>query len=418
MKKERVFTPYQVFMIAIIAFIQFTVILDFMVLSPLGAILMPELGITTAQFGWVVSGYAFSAGVSGILAAGFADKFDRKKLLLFFYVGFLVGTALCASANNYHLLLLARIFTGIFGGVIGSIGFAIITDIFELKVRGRVMGFTQMAFAASQILGLPIGLLLANNFGWHSTFWMIVIVGFLVGITIVVYMKPITAHLEANKNQNPFKHLIGTVSNPDYIKVFLSTTLLATGGFMLMPFGSTFSTNNLGLSLDDLPLLYGVTGIFTMVFGPLMGKMADKYGKLKIFLFGSVLGIILVGIYCNLGVTPLWMVLVLNVVLFLGINARMVSSSALITAIPDLKDRGAFMSINSSVQQISGGIASAIAGVIVVQRADGFVEHYPLLGWVVIGSMVISAALMFVINNLVVRRAHKEMVPKMDLMYK
>ena len=302
--------------------------------------------------------------------------------------------------------------------MIGSIGFAIITDIFELKVRGRVMGFTQMAFAASQILGLPIGLLLANNFGWHSTFWMIVIVGFLVGITIVVYMKPITAHLEANKNQNPFKHLIGTVSNPDYIKVFLSTTLLATGGFMLMPFGSTFSTNNLGLSLDDLPLLYGVTGIFTMVFGPLMGKMADKYGKLKIFLFGSVLGIILVGIYCNLGVTPLWMVLVLNVVLFLGINARMVSSSALITAIPDLKDRGAFMSINSSVQQISGGIASAIAGVIVVQRADGFVEHYPLLGWVVIGSMVISAALMFVINNLVVRRAHKEMVPKMDLMYK
>ncbi|MCR9063394.1 MAG: MFS transporter [Cytophagales bacterium] len=418
MKKERVFTPYQVFMIAIIAFIQFTVILDFMVLSPLGAILIPELGITTAQFGWVVSGYAFSAGVSGILAAGFADKFDRKKLLLFFYVGFLVGTALCASANNYHLLLLARIFTGIFGGVIGSIGFAIITDIFELKVRGRVMGFTQMAFAASQILGLPIGLLLANNFGWHSTFWMIVIVGFLVGITIVVYMKPITAHLEANKNQNPFKHLIGTVSNPDYIKVFLSTTLLATGGFMLMPFGSTFSTNNLGLSLDDLPLLYGVTGIFTMVFGPLMGKMADKYGKLKIFLFGSVLGIILVGIYCNLGVTPLWMVLLLNVVLFLGINARMVSSSALITAIPDLKDRGAFMSINSSVQQISGGIASAIAGVIVVQRADGFVEHYPLLGWVVIGSMVISAALMFVINNLVVRRAHKEMVPKMDLMYK
>lgn len=418
MKKERVFTPYQVFMIAIIAFIQFTVILDFMVLSPLGAILMPELGITTAQFGWVVSGYAFSAGVSGILAAGFADKFDRKKLLLFFYVGFLVGTALCASANNYHLLLLARIFTGIFGGVIGSIGFAIITDIFELKVRGRVMGFTQMAFAASQILGLPIGLLLANNFGWHSTFWMIVIVGFLVGITIVVYMKPITAHLEANKNQNPFKHLIGTVSNSDYIKVFLSTTLLATGGFMLMPFGSTFSTNNLGLSLDDLPLLYGVTGIFTMVFGPLMGKMADKYGKLKIFLFGSVLGIILVGIYCNLGVTPLWMVLLLNVVLFLGINARMVSSSALITAIPDLKDRGAFMSINSSVQQISGGIASAIAGVIVVQRADGFVEHYPLLGWVVIGSMVISAALMFVINNLVVRRAHKEMVPKMDLMYK
>ncbi|MGR3812012.1 MFS transporter [Jiulongibacter sp. NS-SX5] len=405
MSKERVFTPYQVFMIAILAFIQFTVILDFMVLSPLGAILIPELEISTSQFGWVVSGYAFSAGLSGILAAGFADKFDRKKLLLFFYVGFLIGTALCASATNYQFLLWARIFTGIFGGVIGSIGFAIITDIFPLEVRGRVMGFTQMAFAASQILGLPIGLYLANEYGWHFSFWMIVIVGAIVGVIMVVFMKPVNEHLEANKGQNPFKHLIGTVSNPDYIKVFLSTTLLATGGFMLMPFGSTFSTNNLGISLSDLPLLYGVTGVFTIIFGPIIGKVADRIGKLKVFVFGSVLGMILVGIYCNLGVTPLWVILILNIVLFLGINARMISSQALITAIPDMKDRGAFMSINSSVSQVSGGIASAVAGMIVFQRPDGFVENYPELGWVVIASMIISAALMFVINNLVEKRS-------------
>jgi predicted MFS family arabinose efflux permease len=416
MTKERVFTRYQVFMIAILAFIQFTVILDFMVLSPLGAILMPEMSISTSQFGWVVSGYAFSAGISGILAAGFADRYDRKKLLMFFYAGFLVGTAFCAMANSYWFLLMARIFTGIFGGVIGSIGFAIITDIFELKVRGRVMGFTQMAFAASQILGLPIGLYLANNFGWHSSFWMIVFVGFLVGLVMLWKMRPVTAHLAESKGQKAVKHLINTVSNPDYWKVFLSTTLLSTGGFMLMPFGSTFSTNNLGLSLDDLPLLYGVTGVATMIFGPLVGKLADRYGKIQIFIFGSIIGIIMVGIYCNLGVTPLWAVMLLNVVLFLGINARMISSQALITAIPDMKDRGAFMSINSSVSQVSGGIASAVAGMIVVQRADGFVEHYPMLGWVVIGSMIIAGGLMFVINNLVNKRAKRaselELVPK------
>jgi len=217
---------YQVFMIAILAFIQFTVILDFMVLSPLGAILMPKLEISTSQFGWVVSAYAFSAG---ILTAGFADKFDRKKLLLFFYVGFLIGTALCASATTYGFLLFARIFTGIFGGVIGSVGFAIITDIFEMKVRSRVMGFTQMAFAASQILGLPIGLYLANHYGWYSSFWLIVIVRIIAGLAMVMYMRPINEHLEVNKNQNPFKHLIGTLSNPDYIKVFLCTILLSTG---------------------------------------------------------------------------------------------------------------------------------------------------------------------------------------------
>src|SRR5882762_302233 len=172
--KEKIFSGYQVFVIAILSILQFCIILDFMVLSPLGAILMPELKITTAQFGWVVSAYAFSAGASGILAAGFADKFDRKKMLLFFYTGFLIGTVLCAIAPDYNFLLIARIVTGIFGGVIGSVSFAIITDLFKMEVRGRVMGFIQMSFASSQVLGLPIGLYLANTWGWHSPFLMIV----------------------------------------------------------------------------------------------------------------------------------------------------------------------------------------------------------------------------------------------------
>ncbi len=213
--KEKIFTPYQVLIIALLAILQFTIILDFMVLSPLGAILIPTLKITPAQFGLVVSAYAFSAGASGLLAAGFADKFDRKKFLLFFYVGFLVGTLLCAIAPTYQLLLAARIVTGIFGGVIGSVTFAIITDLFKLEVRGRVMGFVQIAFGASQVLGLPIGLLLANRFEWHAPFWMIVIFGTLLGVIIVIYMKPITQHLASTKEQNAFKHL----HNWSYAKV-------------------------------------------------------------------------------------------------------------------------------------------------------------------------------------------------------
>src|SRR5450432_321915 len=144
--KEKVFTSYQVFIIAIIAILQFTIILDFMVLSPLGAILLPAFHITTRQFGLLVSAYAFSAGASGLLAAGFADKFDRKKILLFFYTGFMAGTFLCAIASNYHFLLIARIVTGVFGGVIGSISLAIVTDLFKMEVRGRVMGFVQTSF--------------------------------------------------------------------------------------------------------------------------------------------------------------------------------------------------------------------------------------------------------------------------------
>jgi len=399
------FTSYEAFIIAILSFLQFTIILDFMVLSPLGAILLPELSITTTQFGLVVSAYAFSAGASGLLAAGFADKFDRKKLLLFFYAGFVIGTFLCGIATGYTFLLSARIITGIFGGVIGSISFAIITDLFKMEVRGRVMGFVQMSFAASQVLGLPVGLYLATLWGWHAPFLLIVGLCVVAGIAIVLYMRPVDEHLKIQTDRHPFEHLFKTASDWTYMKAFAATTLLATGGFMLMPFGSAFGINNLGLTLEQLPLLYMITGLFSIVMGPLAGKLSDLVGKYKIFVAGSVLAIIIVVIYCGLDITPFWVVVVLNVLLFAGITARMISSSALITGVPEPRDRGAFMGINSSVQQIAGGVASAVAGLIVVQTPSGKLENYPMLGYVVAGSILITVILMYFLDQYVTQKA-------------
>jgi predicted MFS family arabinose efflux permease len=404
--KEKVFTSYQAFVIAIISLLQFTVILDFMVLSPLGAILIDKLHISTSQFGLVVSAYAFSAGGAGLLTAGFADKFDRKKLLLFFYTGFIIGTILCAIAPSYHLLLYARIITGIFGGVIGSISLAIITDLFKMEVRGRVMGFVQMSFAASQVLGLPIGLLLANQFSWHAPFWMIAGAGTILGVFIFLKLKPVDTHLHLKNEHNAFQHLLKTLARPDYAKAFLATTLLATGGFMLMPFGSAYSINNLGITLAQLPLIYLITGLSSIAFGPLTGKLSDKIGKYNIFCVGSVISITMVAIYTHLGITPLWELIALNVILFIGISSRMIASSALLTAVPDAKDRGAFMSINSATQQISGGVASLIAGLIVVQNNTGHLEHYDILGYVVIGSMLVAAWMLYFLNRRVQHKLH------------
>ncbi|PRY11356.1 putative MFS family arabinose efflux permease [Pontibacter ummariensis] len=399
------FTKYQVFIVAILAILQFTIILDFMVLSPLGAQLIQELEISTQQFGWVVSAYAFSAGASGLLAAGFADKFDRKKLLLFFYAGFILGTLFCGLAPDYHFLLAARVITGLFGGVIGSISFAIITDLFPLQMRGRVMGFVQMAFATSQVLGIPISLYLANTWGWHSPFLLIVGVSVIVGLAIARYMKPIKAHLQLQSDRNAFRHLAGIVSNPHYLKGFAAITLLATGGFMLMPFASAFTVYNLGIDLETLPMLYMATGISAMVFGPLIGKLSDRLGKYKVFFWGSILTMVVVVIHCNMGISPLWLVLLVNVIMFVGITARMISASALMTAIPESSDRGAYMSIQSSVQQISGGLASAFAGLIVVQTSEGTLEHYDLLGYLVVLSSIVTIVMMLLIDRSVKQKA-------------
>ena len=385
--------------------LQFTIILDFMVLSPLSAFLLPQLKITTAQFGMVVSAYAWSAGISGLLAAGFADKYDRKKMLIIFYAGFLIGTLLCGIATSYEFLMVARIVTGIFGGVIGSIVFAIVTDLFPMEVRGRVMGFLQMAFAGAQVLGLPLGLKLNDYFGWHSPFLMIVGIGVPLGLVIAFYLKPVNAHLETKSEKNAIKHLADTFVNHDYLKAFAATTLLATGGFMLMPFGSAYAVNNLGILEKDLFLLYMVTGIFSMISAPLIGKLADTWGKYAVFCLCSFLVMLVVVFYCNLGVTPFWIVASYSVFMFINVSGRIISSSAMLSGIPTPKDRGAFMAINSAVQMVSGGVAALIAGMIVYQSPSGHIENYPILGYVVAGATLLTIIMMYFINQMIMKKA-------------
>lgn len=404
-QNEKIFSTYQKFVIAVLAIIQFTIILDFMVISPLGAILMDKLSITPSKFGVVVSVYAFSAGISGLFAAGFADKYDRKKLLLFFYSGFTLGTFLCGIAPDYNSLLVGRIVTGLFGGVLSSISFAIVTDLFKMHVRGRVMGFIQMAFAVSQVAGIPVGIYLANDFGWHSPFIMIVVLCLLTAFVIFKWMKPVNEHLQIKNETHPFRHLKNTLSNPQYVKAFFATALLAIGGFMLMPFSSTFLVNNINISLDHLPIIFALVGISSLIFMPIIGKVADKIGKYKVFTIGSLLSIAMVIVYTNLYHVPLWIVIAVNIVLFTGIMSRMIPLMALMTAIPEMKDRGAFMGINSSIQQISGGIASVLAGMIVFQETPTSPLHnFDLLGYITSILMIVTLVQMYFINKTVERK--------------
>ena len=400
------FTGYQKFAIFILAITQFTVVLDFMVMSPLGDILMKTLDIKPSQFGLAVSAYAFSAGISGLLTAGFADKFDRKKLLLFFYIGFIAGTFLCGIANSYPLLVGARIVTGLFGGVIGSISMAIIADLFDLQHRGRVMGFLQMGFGASQVLGIPIGLYLANSWGWHAPFLWIAGMAVIVTVLIAVKLQPITKHLAVQHDRSAFAHLWHTVSKKDYRIGFSATALLSIGGFMMMPFGSAFAINNLHITQHQLPIIFMVSGLSSLIIMPLIGKLADKIDKFKIFAIASAWMIVMVMVYSNLGPTPLALVIVLNVLMMSGIMSRMIPSTALVTGIPVLQDRGAFMSINSSLQQIAGGIAAAIAGMIVIQK-DKFspLQHYNTLGYIVVCISAVGVYMIYRVSKMVNRRA-------------
>lgn len=399
------FSREQRFMVAMLAFLQFTIVLDFMVLSPLGALLLPALHIGPRQFGLVVSAYAIAAAVSGILAAGFADRYDRKRFLLFFYAGFLVGTIFCGLAPTYETLLAARIVTGLFGGVVGAASYAIVADVFPLEMRGRVMGLIMTAFGASQVLGIPIGIFLATHLGWHAPFLMIAGVGLAVGVVIVVRMPPVDAHLQQGSGRHPMQHLWKTATSARYWVGFAATMLLATGGFMLMPFASAFTVNNQRIAVDELPILYAITGVCSIIFAPLIGRLSDRFGKYATFCCASTIVITVVLYYTQMENASLSQMAVVSVVMFACVTGRMAAAGALTSAVPGPADRGAYMSISSSLQQMSGGIASFVAGLLVYQGPTGRIEHYPRIGIAVSVATLLTMLLMYRVHRLVAESA-------------
>jgi predicted MFS family arabinose efflux permease len=373
--------------------------------------IMPALDITPRQFGLAVSAYAFSAGISGFLTAGFADRFDRKRLLLFFYTGFVLGTVWCGLAESFPTLMAARIVTGLFGGVIGSVLMAIITDLFAVNLRGRVMGVVQSAFAASQVLGLPAGLYLSNHWSWHAPFLAIAAFGVAGGLVIALRLKPVADHLALKQEHSPLAHLFHTVVEPRYVAALCTTALLTTGGFMLMPFGSAFSVHNLGIGLADLPTIYLVTGLCTIFFAPAIGRVTDKVGRMPVFFCGTTLTVIMVVFYTNLGPTPLIELIAINVIMFLGIFSRMIPYQTLISTLPEPVKRGSFNAVNAAVQQLGGGLASAVAAQLITADADGRLIGMPVVGYVVIGTALLSMGMTWRINKSIERRRALAAVP-------
>lgn len=395
------FTTYQKIALLVLAFLQFNVMLDFMIISPIGYILIKDLDITTSQFGLVVSSYIFSAATSGIISAGFIDRYDRKKVLIFFFTGFIIGTLFCALSNSFITLLVARIITGIFGGVVVSTTMTIVSDLFTPNQRGRAMSTVQMAFAASQILGIPLGLFIANNLSWHYTFFLIVILSILILLIIVLKIKPVNEHLKMRSDKNPLLHLWNTVKDKQH-RIGFSATVILGMGMMLQPFISIFLVNNIHLTNDHVPILFMVTGASAFFIMPLVGKLSDRFDKFKIFLVGSLATIVIIPAYTHLPVVPLWVVLILNVILFAAIMSRMGPFQALNSMIPQPASRGAYMSISSSLQQMAGGLGIIIAGSIAYQPTPTSpLQNFNLLGYVVIALCVFAVYLVYRVNRIV-----------------
>lgn len=374
----------------ILAAVNFTHIMDFMIMMPLGPQLMNLLHIDPQQFGLAVSAYAITAGCSSFAAAFFVDRFDRKKVLLFAYVGFVAGTFSCAVAPNYELLVAARVLAGLFGGMIGAQVLAIVADTFEYERRARAMGILMTSFSLASVAGVPAGLWLAAKFSWHIPFVAIGSLGVVVAILIALFVPPVNKHLmEHQPFGNPVRVLTDIFQTPNQMKALSLSIVLMLGHFVIIPFIAPSLVGNAGYSEQNIFLIYLVGGALTIFTSPLVGKLADRRGKYPVFVVFALLSLIPVWLITNLWPMPLWVVLIISGLFFVVVNGRMVPMQAIVSGVVTPQQRGGFMSINSSMQQLSTGVAAMIGGAIVHKTAEGRIEHYALVGYF---SIVLIAA--------------------------
>lgn len=379
------FNRQEKFLLAILASIQFSSIVDFMIMMPLGPQLMRIFNVTPHQFGLLVSSYTFCAGISGFTAAFFMDKFDRKKSLLFFFIGFSIGTVACGLSNNYETLLLARGLTGVFGGVLSSLVMSIVSDAISYERRGSAMGVIMTAFSMASVVGVPLSLYFANLWSWHAPFLGLGVLSLLLCSVILKAVPEMRGHLQ-NQVKEPFHRTITRIlQNTNQVKALIFMSAVIFGHFCIIPFMSPSLVANAGLSEDQLPFVYMCGGLFTIFTSPYIGKLADRFGKHKVFFWGALATLVPYLALTHLGPSPVPMVLVVTTVLFVVSGGRMIPASAMASGTTLPQNRGSFMSIVSCVQQMSSAIASYIAGIIVTKNdSTGRLDHFEVVGYIAV----------------------------------
>ena len=391
MKKEH-------FLLLILAALQFTNIVDFMIIMPMGDILMKLFNINPSQFSIIVSAYTISAGISGFIGAFLIDRFDRKRSLIIIYIGFILGTLACGLSPTYEFLVLARIFTGMFGGIIGALVLSIVSDVIPVERRSTAMGIVTSAFSLASVLGVPGGLYFANLYNWHAPFFILTGLSTIILVGIFLIVPSIKGHLGGNV-RTPAIIIDNLINSKNQQKALLFMFLLLIGKFSVIPFITPFMINNVGLLQSQIPFIYLVGGGVTIISSPLIGKLADKFGRQRVFLYGAIFSLLPIALITNLPRLDLNLVLVLMGIFFIAITGRMIPAMSLMTSIVKPENRGSFMSLSSSMQQMSAGIAAFIAGSIISKNGE-MLQNYQYVGYLAITATILGIMLSFRLKTL------------------
>ena len=369
-------------LLLVLAAIQFCTTLDFVIILPLGPQYMRLMHLNPAQFSRIVYAYAVAAGITGLAAGFLLDLFDRKKALLWLFSGFAAGTLLCALAPTYLMLVAARAVAGAFGGVTGALVLAIVGDVIPEERRGEAMGLVMSSFSVASIVGVPLGLVLAVQFSWHVPFFIIAAICVPILLAVVRLVPSLRAHLQHARDEHPAARLWAVLIEPNHQMAFVFMASLTCAGMIIFTNLANYMQFNVGLSDQQLPLIYLTGGICTVFSMNWIGRWADRAGKLRVFTLMSLSAAAPVIALTNLPRVPLAAALAASTLLMICMSGRFVPAMAMITAAVESRYRGGFMSVNSSVQQFACGLAAWMSGIILGQRTDKAITHFPVVGMV------------------------------------
>ncbi|MEO0873984.1 MAG: MFS transporter [Bacteroidota bacterium] len=384
-------------LILILAIIQFTHIVDFMIMMPLGKQFMEVYDISPQQFSFLVSSYAFSAFIAGLISALFIDRFDRRHAMLVLYTGFTIGTLVCAMASSYTVFLAARAFTGAFGGTMGALILAVVGDVIPFERRGAAIGTVMIAFSAAAIAGVPAGIYLAGNYGVSMPFWVVGSLSIFILIGAFFAIPSLRSHLVEvdgqQVNASPQEVIRAVTHDPNQRSALLFSLVLILGHFTIIPFIAPYLQLNVGFTENQVALLYAIGGSVTVVCMPLFGRLADRYGHATIFTFASVGAFFSIYAITNLPEVALPVALFIAATFFAVASGRNIPATTLVTSVVKAEKRGSFMSIRQSVNEAGLALSSLIAGLIVVERPDGSLGQYHLVGYFTIGMSILAVFL-------------------------
>lgn len=381
-------------LLAVLATIQFTTMLDFLIMMPLGPQYMRVFSITPAQFGTIVSAYAICAGVAGLVSGTFLDRFDRKRALLVLYAGFGLATLFCALAPGYVALTAARGLAGAFGGVTNATILAIIGDVIPAQRRGRAMGLVMSSFSLASVLGVPIGLSLATAFSWHAPFFL------LAGASVPVWIA--SAMLAPNirpagkrEEVSPVRHLANIILNANHLKAFAFIGAVTLTAFLVVPYISPYMVFNAGLTEQQLPYIYLVGGLFTIFSMNIIGRMSDRFGKRRMFTIMVLFAIGATLLLTHLPRVSTTTAIATTTLFMVCMSGRFVPAMALLTTAVSQRFRGGFMGVSSAMQHLASGLGSFFSGLLLKQTATGGLKGYGTVGWIAAGVALLSLALCF-----------------------